>query len=395
MKLEYCKQCGRMISKEEVDSGEAYVSAEESYCKTCALGKGLEVSVGTAKRRRRRTSGSGRSPAAGRRSSTSLVVLLLIVCVVAAAVTVAVVAMLKTGSSGPEEAAPAPAPGPPPTVEVRPETPPDAAPSPSPAPGPAGTPQLLSPDEIRAAARSEYEGLAARAKEFEEAGRLADAMSVYSEWPFKYRHTKLHDVVTGHRARLAAACREHLDGIGGRLTALAAEGKPGEARDALLAASLAVGVPAKDRIMRIVEAALRLGIDVRVVAGALPWNAGRGARLASRGTVVDVYFAARATERSVEVELPRDMTWDLSGHNTIEFVVSDGPADAEFIADVGTARAGGGSGICTLREEGVYTVQLDAMGVDLKRVKSIRLTLAQPDDREVKCTLKLLAITKK
>ena len=76
MRLVYCKQCNRLISEDEIDSGEAYISKDGAWCNTCAIGLGFDVAVKAAEPRRRGRASRMRTPPARRSAAGPLIALI-------------------------------------------------------------------------------------------------------------------------------------------------------------------------------------------------------------------------------------------------------------------------------------------------------------------------------
>ena len=350
-RLIYCKQCNRLISQEEIDSGEAYISKDGTWCQTCAIGLGYDVTVRPAAPRRRRR-GTRMHPAAGQKSSLAplapLAALFGAILVGVGLTTALFVWLSRSRGRAAQPAVPAgtdqaPAPQAPP-AEPPPETAPAPAPEPTPPPPPAEpappTPKILSPEEIRAKAKAEFDRLQRRAKALEDGGRLVDAMEVYAEFAFEYRHTEYHGMIQKERGRIELECERRFGELQKDVAKRLAEARPSTQDAALRAAGGLIGkaigaidstsVRPKmaalrselgDRFARHLAQKIRTGGAPELPVTPILWRAGPAVSVVWKSQSAEVTFADAGKGREIALVLPRGVTWDLSAFSAINFVV--------------------------------------------------------------------------
>jgi len=403
MDLAYCKQCGRRVPDEEIEFGEAHVAGNgDVYCNTCAIGLGLEVAVKAAPPKRRRRSRAMAAPA--RRGSAWPLLVLVAVILVGAGIPTALYILLSSSrevpvppaASAPTEqpVTPGPgAPGPPPreTPAVgQPEAPPE-------------TPRILTPAEVRALARAEFEKLKARSAEIEKAGRLVEAMDVYIEFPFKYRHTEYHSKAQAERRRLEVECEAQIKELDEKLR---------ETRDPFAASEMISGAWSRidatavrprlrelrqefgGRLAATIGRKLQAGEAAGLPVSVLIWQTGKSAAARWSGKSAAITFADAEEGRGISTRLPRRVTWDLSRYEAISFSMPRCPERATFVLEIETGAGMKSSAPCN-REAGRFTADLGSLVIDLAAVRRISLTLAEPVGQEVAVEISGVSLTKK
>jgi len=410
MDLAYCKQCGRRVADEELEYGEAHVAENgDIYCNTCAIGLGLEVAVKAAPAKRRRRTRAAAAPA--RRGSAWPLLVLVAVILLGAGIPTALYIILAKSRNVPD------APPSTPPVPTPPDTP---GPTPSPGPGtgpvtpaPPVTPRILTPAQVRALAKTELDKLKARSAEFEKDGLLLEAMEVYTEFPFKYRHTEFHTQAQDERRRLEDECEKLFAGTPERLAEMRARlrsagdnsdlTEPGRDLATLMKKT---GTPSV--VTKIEELRKPLGAELaRRLApamagegsGEIPWSflfwrPGPGASAEWKSQTVIVTFADAENGRDLTLRLPPRAAWDLSGRTSLGFSTFRGPDQMTFVVEIATADGAKSSATCNV--EGLtHTLDLGSLLLDLRRVTRITIALAEPAGREVTVGISSVGVKKK
>ena len=413
MDLAYCKQCGRRVPDEEIEFGEAHVGENgDVYCNTCAIGLGLEVDVKAAPPKRRRRSRAMAAPA--RRGSAWPLLVLVAVILVGAGIPTALYILLSRSNGGPPAppAAPAPAEHPATPGPGTPETPPRETPGPERPEAPPEATRILTPGEVRALARAEFENLRARSGELEKAGRLVEAMDVYIAFPFKYRHTEYHSKAQAERRRLEGECEKVFEGTPERITEMRARLKSADGNGDLLAIGAELGtlmqkIGTPTVATKIEELRKPLGAELarrlapamggdgpgEIPTSFLLWRPGPGASVEWKNKTFIVTFAAAEKGRDITLRLPPRSAWDLSGRTSL-VISTYVAAQVTFVVEIATADGGKSSAACKA-EGGKNVLDLSSLLLDLRRVTRITIALAEPSGRDIRIDIGGIGVTKR